>query len=327
MSPLVIALFVLSGVGLIMASLLALGRKAFAVEVDERHEKLMEIIPGANCGGCGYPGCSGYATALVEGTAAPTLCPPGGAELAQEIGRILGVEVGEVPDQVAVVLCAGDRQKAPERADYLGIANCHAAAAVAGGVKRCPHGCLGLGSCAEACPFEAIEITEENLAVVLPRLCTGCGKCVETCPRGIIEMLPRRADVHVLCQSQQKPKAVKQACSVGCTGCKLCVKASSRFTIEGTLARVDWAAEDEIPLEVSLECPQGSIFDGRRQGIWNWLTDPEARKAHEQATAAYKEARKAAKKKAKNAAETESAKAGPTAVAKQPAGRDRGEST
>jgi electron transport complex protein RnfB len=294
----VVALAILSGVGLVMAALLAVGRKAFFVAVDPRHERLMAILPGANCGGCGYPGCSGYASALVAGTALPTACPPGGADLAAQVAAVLGVEAGEVVEQVAVVACAGDNAASPARARYLGLADCAAAHAVAGGSKACTHGCLGLGSCQAACLFDAIELTPGGLALVVAERCTGCGKCVAACPRGIIAMVPRARRVHVLCNNPDKAKDVKAVCTVGCTGCKLCAKQSPAFAVDGALARVADDAAD-IDESAALACPQGSIFDARAVSLRAWLDDPAARAAHEQRAAAWKEAEKARKAAAK----------------------------
>ncbi|MCP4675843.1 MAG: RnfABCDGE type electron transport complex subunit B [Deltaproteobacteria bacterium] len=311
MTPLLVPVAVLSGIGIVMAALLAVGRKAFAVEVDERQEKLMDILPGANCGGCGYAGCSGYAAALVKGEAKPTLCPPGGADLAGEIGVIMGVEVEDMPDMVALVACAGDDKLAPERSSYLGVQTCAAAHAVAGGMKKCTHGCLGLGSCVEACPFGAIVITDHNLAVVVPELCTGCAQCVATCPRNIIKLVPGSEKVHVLCHNPDKAKATKAVCSVGCTGCKLCAKQSKRFMIDGALAAVDPEGKGEIPADAPLVCATGSIYDGRLYTMTAWTTDAAAREERDKKSEEWKEsekARKAALKAAKKAAKEKKAK-------------------
>ncbi len=309
MTPLLIPVAVLSGIGLVMATMLAIGRRAFAVEVDERQEKLLEILPGANCGGCGYPGCSGYAAALIEGTAVPSACPPGGAEMAQEIGRILGVEVSAEAPKVALVACAGDNRLAPERARYLGVRNCSAAHNLAGGPKKCEHGCLGLGTCLDVCPFDAILITSTGLAQVIPERCTGCGACVSACPRGIIKMVPAKEQVHVLCVNPNKAKAVKEVCSVGCTGCKLCTKQSKRLSMNGSLAFVDSASDGEIPEPASWACPQGSIFDSRKYAMTTWLTDPTAREDHEKRAEEWKSAEKAKKAAAKKAKDAKKAAA------------------
>ncbi len=299
MSPILVPVLILSGISLIMAALLAVGRKAFYVEVDKRQELLMEIIPGANCGGCGFPGCSGYAGALVSGKAAPNLCPPGGPELAVQIGKIMGVEVGEVVKKVALVACAGDSTQAPMRAQYLGIADCTAAHVVAGGPKKCAYGCLGLGSCVRACPFDAIKVSDKGLAYVLEDKCTGCGQCVAVCPRNIIRMVEAEEKVHVLCVNPEKAKAVKEVCQVGCTGCKLCLKKSTRFLVDAALARVDYSVKDEIADDIRFVCTQGSIFDGRANALTDWVTNPKAREAYEVGRAEWKEAEKAKKAAAK----------------------------
>lgn len=292
-----------------MAAMLAVGKKAFAVEVDERQEKIQDILPGANCGGCGYAGCSGYAGALVKGEAKPTLCPPGGAQLANEIGAIMGVEVGEVADMIALVACAGDSQYAPERADYLGVQTCQGAHAVAGGTKKCTWGCLGLGSCKDACPFGAVVMTDKKLAVVVPELCNGCGNCVAACPRNIIKLVPRSAKVHVLCTNPAKAKEVKAACSVGCTGCKLCNKQSPAFKMVDALAVVDYEDGGEIPADVSYVCTQGSIFDSRKYTLTSWLTDPAVRAEYDKLSEEWKEAEKKRKAEAKKAKEAKKAAA------------------
>ncbi len=312
MTGIIVPVAILAGIGFIMASLLAVGRKAFYVEVDERQELLMDILPGANCGGCGYPGCSGYAAALVEGTAIPTACPPGGSDLAQDVGKIMGVEVEDVPDIVAVVACAGDDSLAPERATYLGVQTCGGAEGVAGGLKKCTHGCLGLGSCMDACPFDAIVITDKHLAMVVDDLCTGCGNCVDACPRNIIKLVPKSQEVHVLCHNPDKAKLVKTVCEVGCTGCKICSKQSKRLKIDGALAAVDTEGDAEIPEHTALACPQGSIFDGRTATMDAWLNDSSVREAHDKRSEEWKAedkkkkaAARAAKKAKKEAAEKE----------------------
>jgi electron transport complex protein RnfB len=309
MAVIIVPVVILAGIGLVMATLLAFGRKAFAVEVDERQELLMDILPGANCGGCGFPGCSGYASALVGSAAPPTACPPGGSELAHDIGKIMGVEVGDVPDIVAVVACAGDDSYAPERASYLGVQTCGGAESVAGGLKQCTHGCLGLGSCEEACPFDAIVITDKHLAVVIPELCTGCGNCVDACPRNIIKLVPKAEQVHVLCHNPDKSKQVKAVCSVGCTGCKICAKHSKRLVIDGALAAVDTSVEEDIAEHTALSCPQGSIYDSRIASIDSWLNDPAVREAHEKRSEEWKaeEKKKKAAARAAKAAKKEAA--------------------
>lgn len=301
MTPIFIPVLILSGIASAMAALLAVGRKIFYVEVDERQEKLMDILPGANCGGCGFAGCSGYAAALAKGETAPDLCPPGGPDLAAQIGKLLGIEVGEVVKKVAMIACAGDSTLAPNRAEYLGIEDCASAQTIAGGPKKCAYGCLGLGSCLKACPFDAIVMGENGLPYVLENKCTGCGQCVAACPRNIIRMVPADETVHVLCVNPEKAKAVKEVCKVGCTGCKLCTKRSPRFVVEGALARVDYGVEGDIPEEARFVCTQGSILDKRAVTLADWVSCPSARELYESERAEWKEAEKAKKAAAKKA--------------------------
>src|SRR5512139_1129711 len=170
------AVLSLGGIGLLSAVSLGMAAKRFAVEVDPREMALLELLPGVNCGACGFAGCSGYARALVKGEVPPDLCPPGGADVAAKLAQILGVTATLREPQVAVVFCQGDNGKAQAKYRYLGLADCVVAQRVADGPKACPGGCLGLGSCERACPFGAIEMTAAGLAVISRERCTGCRK-------------------------------------------------------------------------------------------------------------------------------------------------------
>ena len=215
----------IGSLGLFCGASLAYASKKFAVEVDPKIEEIIEKLPGANCGGCGYPGCSGYAEAVVKSGASMTLCSPGGDAVIQDIANIMGVKAVEAGEKmVAVVQCRGDNEKAPKRFHYAGITNCHAAQIIMGGDKACIYGCLGLGTCVESCPFGAMKMGEAGLPIVDEDKCTACGMCVSACPRGIMKLIPVSQQVFIGCVSQDKGKAVKQVCKVGCTGCTLCSK-------------------------------------------------------------------------------------------------------
>ena len=300
------AFIVLLSVGLVMAALLTVGKKVFEIETNEKLEALTEIMPGANCGGCGYPGCGGYASALSEGRAKPDLCPPGGAELAVHIGEILGISVEAGEKKVALVTCAGGDLASPLRSNYKGVTDCRAANALNGGPKSCTYGCLGMGSCVDVCSFDAISYTDNGLVVVDAENCTGCGACIEACPRDVIKMVPYKAQVHVLCNNPDKAKAVKSVCTVGCTGCKICVKQSKAFIVEGALAAVSYDFSDEIGESPALACPQGAIFDGRVYQIDKWIQDKETRADFETRSAAWKAEDK--KRKAEARAKAKAAK-------------------
>lgn len=223
---------VLGGLGVLFGIGLAVAAKKLTIQVDEKQEKLMAIMPGANCGGCGYPGCEGYAAALAKGEAEPMLCPVGGAALTAQIAEILGVEVAEREAKVALVRCHGTRDKAKDKHLYHGIQDCFAAALFQEGAKACAYGCLGLGTCVRACPFDAIHVSDAGVAVVDEDACTGCGQCAGACPKNLIDMVPKGLPVKVLCHNEAKGKAVKVVCEVGCIGCGLCAKVCPVGAIE-----------------------------------------------------------------------------------------------
>lgn len=255
------AVLSLGGIGLVAAAVLGVAAKKFAVEVDPREAAVLEVLPGANCGACGLPGCSGYAKGVVDGSIAPNLCTPGGSETVEAIARILGVEAITADPQVAVVLCQGDNKKAKEKYHYLGLEDCNAAQKIAFGPKTCPGGCLGLGSCERACPFGAIEMTDEGLAVISREKCTGCEKCVAVCPRKVIRMTPLAATTHVLCNSHDKGALVRKYCQVGCIACNICKKnAPEAYQINDFLAEVVYEHHAEA-VNVLQKCPVKCIRD------------------------------------------------------------------
>ena len=253
----------IGSLGLFFGASLAYASKKFAVEVDPKIEEIIEKLPGANCGGCGYPGCSGYAEAVVKSGASMTLCSPGGDAVIQDIANIMGVKAVEAGEKmVAVVQCRGDNEKAPKRFHYAGITNCHAAQIIMGGDKACIYGCLGLGTCVESCPFGAMKMGEAGLPIVNEDKCTACGMCVSACPRGIMKLIPVSQQVFIGCVSQDKGKAVKQVCKVGCTGCTLCSKPkitpSGSIEMKGNLPEiVDPKAEDLM--NAVQKCPTKSF--------------------------------------------------------------------
>ncbi len=301
----VTAIVILGSLGLVAGTLLIVAFKFIAPPIDERIEKIAEALPGANCGGCGFPGCTGFAEAIVKSSADMTACAPGGGESVKNIAAILGVEAVDVEPKVAVVLCGGDREKAKEKFHYLGVQTCAAATLLAGGPKLCPDGCMGYGDCVRACVFDAVRITRGMLAVVDRDKCTGCGKCVEACPKHIIRMVPKFQQVHVLCHTRLGAKEVKKFCSVGCTGCKLCTKEAKVITMDESLAVVsdDLKADFEFPEATALVCQSGSILDLKFYDAWSWATDPKQREDRDVRAEKLKEDRKKARAAAKAAKE------------------------
>ncbi len=239
------AIICIAGVGLVAAIVLAIADKYLSVREDPRIGLVTAELPGANCGGCGFPGCDGYARALVAGTAPNGACAAGGAACTEAIAKILGVAAVATEKQVALVKCCGTRAETIRIGAYNGICDCTVAAMTAGGDKGCQYGCLGYGACVNVCPQHAIYI-EDGLAKVEKRLCIGCGKCVAACPRHLIDLVPASARIHVLCNNPEKGPAVRKVCGVGCMGCHLCEKAAggkeaNHFTFTGFLARVNYA--------------------------------------------------------------------------------------
>ena len=248
--------------GIILGMTIGIAAKIFEVKQDERIDLVVEELPGANCGGCGFAGCSDFAKAIVSGKAQPGQCPVCSGEAVNKIAKILGLEAGaNKVKNVAVVLCGGDKKSAKFDAKYNGINDCKSAALVGQGVKGCKYGCLGLGTCARSCPFNAIEITEDGLAVVHPELCVGCGKCVAACPKKLIKLVPESVKVHVFCSSPDKGPAKKKVCEVACIGCRKCAKNAeeNQILINGFLAQVNYELPPPPELVEAAACPTGCL--------------------------------------------------------------------
>ena len=236
-----IAVFCLSGLGFVASLGLGLAARKFAVEVDPKIEAVEKVLPGINCGACGYPGCSQFARALVEGDAPVSGCIAGGEHTILAVAEVMGVEAVIGEKRVAVILCKGGRGESKTKFTYRGVEDCKAAFIVSGGDKACPYGCLGLGTCQRVCPFDAVEISEDGIAVINPEKCTGCGICIKECPKGIIQLVPLEKGVSILCHSNDKGSEVRKKCAVGCIACEACVRVCpfDAISIEGNLAVLD----------------------------------------------------------------------------------------
>ncbi|TAH65904.1 MAG: 4Fe-4S dicluster domain-containing protein, partial [Anaerolineaceae bacterium] len=238
-----IATGVVSIIGLLIGLFLGLASKRLEVPVDETEEKVRELLPGANCGGCGYAGCDACAKAIAIGEAAADVCPVASSDIHLQIAEVMGSTVEAAEKMVAYVNCAGTCDKSKTNSNYYGPKDCKLAAGVGGnGSKACSYGCMGFGSCVKVCAFDAIHVID-GIAVVDKEKCTACTMCVAECPINIIEMVPEKARTEVACSSFDKGKDVKTVCSIGCIGCKLCVKACEYDAIHvvDNLAKIDYS--------------------------------------------------------------------------------------
>ena len=259
-------LLFMAGIGSLLGITIALANTFFSVEVDPRIGEVEDMLPGANCGGCGFAGCTAFAKAVVLEGVEPEKCPVCPKEDAEKIAQHMGMTVEFEEPYVAIVKCCGDNTDSPERALYNGITDCNAALLVAGATKSCQHGCLGMATCARACPFNAIEIDPINhIAIVHPDLCVGCAKCVITCPRDLIVMVPKAAPVHILCNSPEKAVIQKKACKKGCIGCRKCFKAApENIEMDGFLAAMkydNYSSDMDLVELCPVNCIQASVED------------------------------------------------------------------
>lgn len=214
----------LGGLGLVLGLGLAVASKLLVVNIDPNIEKIRELLPGANCGGCGFPGCDGFAKALASSEAEISSCCPLSSENFKAIAQILGVDSKPGEKMVARILCRGCADNCTSQYDYFGVSDCRAAAMLAGGPSACEYGCVGLLSCADACTFNAIYKDEKGIVQVNEDKCTGCNQCVEVCPKNSIVLMPKSSGVYVSCHTANKGKAVATVCKAGCIGCSLCAK-------------------------------------------------------------------------------------------------------
>lgn len=237
------SILVMFGLGLACSVVLAVASKFLSVEEDPRVEAVLEALPGANCGGCGFAGCESYAAAAVRDPNVPAdRCCAGGAGTAAKVAALTGKAAGSAEPMVAFRRCAKTEGNVARRYDYAGVPSC-TAAKLLGSPDACSYSCMGLGDCLRACPFDAMYMAH-GVVHVIPAKCMACGNCVRACPNGILEIVPQKARVMVLCSSQDKGKAVSEVCGAGCISCMKCVKEcpAKAVKLEGGVIRIDHAA-------------------------------------------------------------------------------------
>ncbi|MCB1867470.1 MAG: RnfABCDGE type electron transport complex subunit B [Gammaproteobacteria bacterium] len=254
------ALFMLC-LGIVLAAILTLANRKLYVYEDPRIDEVEEMLPHANCGACGKPGCRPFAEALVKGELDPAQCTPNSRDMTEEIAGYLGVELGDHTKRVSRLACAGSSLVAYFRAEYSGMKSCRAAALVSGGGKGCTWGCLGLGDCEKVCEFDAIQMNKHGLPVVDEERCVACNDCVEVCPKDLFSIQPVTHNLWVACKSLSEGDEAEHECEVACTGCGRCVVDAPEglIAIKDYLAVIDYS-KNELASTVAIErCPTGAI--------------------------------------------------------------------
>ncbi|TNE63151.1 MAG: Fe-S cluster protein [Bacteroidetes bacterium] len=250
------------GLGLFFATVIAVAYKKLRVEEDPRIDKVEGMLPHANCGACGQPGCRAFAELLVAGTESPSRCTVSSAEGLQQIATFLGVDTGAQEKIVARLLCAGGKREAQNLADYKGnLRTCRGESVVTGGPKACSWGCLGLGDCEVACDFDAIYMNDDGLPVVIADRCVACNDCVEACPKGLFELMPVSQKLIVQCKSLLEGDLALNKCSVACTACGRCVadSAPGLIAIENNLAVINYELNHLSSIDATRRCPTDAI--------------------------------------------------------------------
>lgn len=252
---------VLTVLGALLGLGLAIADKKLSVVKDQKLEELESVMPGANCGGCGFPGCNGYANAVFKGEAQPGLCSPGGQALADKMGKIMGVEVASVEKKVAYVFCNSSSSQQVKEFEYKGLSDCNAASILFRGNNLCKEGCLHLGSCTAVCENNAIKRDENGNLYVDRKLCIGCGKCEKVCPNHVIRLIPVSQEYLVACNNHEPGGKVRKECETGCLGCKLCETKfpNGGFKVDNNLASFTLTTTNEDTDSSMNICPRKCI--------------------------------------------------------------------
>jgi Na+-translocating ferredoxin:NAD+ oxidoreductase RNF subunit RnfB len=260
----------IGSIGIAAAVVLYFVAQRFKVIEDPKIDEVEEALPAANCGGCGYPGCRGFAEATVKSAndnkhIEGLNCPVGGNDVMAEVASILGLQVEESKPKIAVVRCNGSKANSPQKVAYDGPATCAFAHNLYSGEGGCPHGCLGLGDCVVSCLFDAIHMDPETGLPVVNDKCVACGACVTACPRGIIELRfkgPKDRRIFVSCVNKERGGPARKNCAVACIGCGKCEKECKfdAITIENNLAYIDHE-KCKLCRKCFPVCPTGAIHE------------------------------------------------------------------
>lgn len=255
-----IAVTALGGLTLLLAAMLIVANRKLYVEEDPRIDIVEDMLPHANCGACGFPGCRPFAEALVGGDTLPGKCTVSSDEGRQQIATFLGVDVGAGEKLVARLACAGGINVARNHAQYSGMTSCRAAALVAGGGKGCFWGCLGLADCEVVCDFDAISMNAFHIPVVSEELCTACGDCVEVCPKDLFSLHPQSHRLWVACKNLEAGDEILEDCQVGCTACARCAMDApdGLITMKNNLPDIDYSRPHATKVPIQ-RCPTGAI--------------------------------------------------------------------
>lgn len=264
-SILIVSIVALTIIAIVAAIILFVVAKKFHVEEDERIPVILELLPGANCGGCGFTGCKALVEAiLAKGDMAGFNCPGAGSENMDKIASVLGLVAEKTEPMIAVVRCNGSHQNVHKKIAYEGIASCAFANTISAGENGCKYGCLGCGDCVSSCRFDAIYIDKTTgLPVISEEKCTSCGLCVKSCPRKIIELRkkgPKNRRIYVSCINEEKGGVAKKNCEVACIGCSKCVKVCTfdAITVKNNVAYIDFE-KCKLCSKCIAECPTGAI--------------------------------------------------------------------
>lgn len=260
MTTVILSVFILGGVGFLCAIVLAIASRIFAVKVNPHIEAIANILPGANCSGCGFPSCYAYAQNMVENGAEPNRCVLATDKL-DEISKVLGIKVAVAERRIATIKCQG-AATTTKRYEYGGLPSCQLASLYSKGDKLCSYSCLGFGDCVELCPFDALSISERGTPLVNVEKCTGCGMCTTACPQNIITLIPREARVYIGCNSKDKGKVIRKICEIGCIKCSRCIKfcPENALSMQDSRVCIDYSRCISCGLCIE-ECPRKIIKD------------------------------------------------------------------